>query len=386
MKLRGYAAIVKIRHVEFCSNYMQLRLIAGMALGAIASMAAIAIAAPDAAARSRDSAGAVVVLPLKDAAHTDAQARAARDAFADGLARGGLPVVKSDAVGSRLGAARDKAASAKLAEALARLARARELYAAAKFEQAITEFEAAKAGMIEGLPAQTDGALVELLIDLGVARADLGQVEEARVAFRDARLRGGPDALSADTFSPRVVAAYRDAVASLSGKLHNTLAIATRPAGAKVFVDGRLAGTSPLLVPGTASGVHVLRAELAGRDPALREVTVEGTTDVELAIPERVPSPGQVFEASASMDALFRDALALGEATGADLVLLVGPSGAGDTAVVVVDVRRAESETARFDGADPRAAAAAGQRHAGRLMKRLEAPVESPKVRIEHHP
>jgi hypothetical protein len=43
-----------------------------------------------------------------------------------------------------------------------------------------------------------------------------------------------------------------------------SLAVESRPEGARVFVDGRLSGTTPLVLPGVAAGSHVVRVERDG--------------------------------------------------------------------------------------------------------------------------
>jgi hypothetical protein len=40
--------------------------------------------------------------------------------------------------------------------------------------------------------------------------------------------------------------------------------VVTRPAGARLYVDDRLVGTTPLLVSGVASGPHTVRLEAEG--------------------------------------------------------------------------------------------------------------------------
>jgi hypothetical protein len=42
------------------------------------------------------------------------------------------------------------------------------------------------------------------------------------------------------------------------------MTVVSRPAGARVFVDGKLVGTTPLQVPAVAPGSHSVRLELDG--------------------------------------------------------------------------------------------------------------------------
>jgi hypothetical protein len=45
--------------------------------------------------------------------------------------------------------------------------------------------------------------------------------------------------------------------------LAGTLSIDSRPVGANVFIDGRLVGTTPLLLPHISPGAHLVRLQLA---------------------------------------------------------------------------------------------------------------------------
>jgi hypothetical protein len=42
------------------------------------------------------------------------------------------------------------------------------------------------------------------------------------------------------------------------------LTVESRPTGAKVFLDDRFAGVTPLVVPGVAAGDHSIALDLAG--------------------------------------------------------------------------------------------------------------------------
>jgi hypothetical protein len=56
------------------------------------------------------------------------------------------------------------------------------------------------------------------------------------------------------------------------------LTVESRPAGAKVFLDGRLVGTTPLMLPGVTVGEHALYLDRDGYrrwSSAVRVVTTE---------------------------------------------------------------------------------------------------------------
>ena len=48
------------------------------------------------------------------------------------------------------------------------------------------------------------------------------------------------------------------------GGFVGTLVVESRPAGAKVFLDGRGIGVTPLTLPGVSAGSHVVRLDLGG--------------------------------------------------------------------------------------------------------------------------
>jgi hypothetical protein len=54
------------------------------------------------------------------------------------------------------------------------------------------------------------------------------------------------------------------------------LLVESRPAGASVFLDGRLIGTTPLSLPGVAIGDHAVRIELAGYNQWTSSVRLAG--------------------------------------------------------------------------------------------------------------
>jgi hypothetical protein len=48
------------------------------------------------------------------------------------------------------------------------------------------------------------------------------------------------------------------------GRFAGTLIVDSRPDGAKVYVDGKLAGTTPLSIPDVRAGEHAIRLERDG--------------------------------------------------------------------------------------------------------------------------
>ncbi len=65
------------------------------------------------------------------------------------------------------------------------------------------------------------------------------------------------------------------AAAARPAQTTGSIFVDTRPRGARVLIDGRLAGTTPVSIPDVAAGTHAVRLELAGRQPQATTVTVK---------------------------------------------------------------------------------------------------------------
>lgn len=61
-----------------------------------------------------------------------------------------------------------------------------------------------------------------------------------------------------------LVRARAAAPATPAGWFTGALAVESRPAGAKVFVDGKLVGTTPMALPSVPAGSHAIRLEHDG--------------------------------------------------------------------------------------------------------------------------
>jgi hypothetical protein len=59
--------------------------------------------------------------------------------------------------------------------------------------------------------------------------------------------------------------------------------VLSRPAGARVFVNDRLAGSTPVAIPGLPAGPATVRIELDGYQPWTTRVTVEAGGQTRVA-------------------------------------------------------------------------------------------------------
>jgi hypothetical protein len=63
-----------------------------------------------------------------------------------------------------------------------------------------------------------------------------------------------------------------------------SLSVDTRPRGARVLLDGKAVGTTPLRLPGIKVGPHVVRLELAGYKSIPANVTIKAGEQATVAV------------------------------------------------------------------------------------------------------
>lgn len=85
-----------------------------------------------------------------------------------------------------------------------------------------------------------------------------------------------------------ILLAIRLTVGSRGVSLPRELSVETRPAGASVFIDGRLAGKTPLRVTDIQGGKYSVRLEKENYSPVVFPIElVSGTTKIDEALPPR---------------------------------------------------------------------------------------------------
>lgn len=111
---------------------------------------------------------------------------------------------------------------------------------------------------------------------LGVARVMAGQTRAGQDMMR-ASLNVWPDQLPPEYgYTLDVMNAFKDAQAEQMEQPNGSLQIVTEPAGASVFVDGKVPGYSPLTVSDLAIGLHWVQVALDGYERAGAFVEVRG--------------------------------------------------------------------------------------------------------------
>ncbi len=131
------------------------------------------------------------------------------------------------------------------------------------------------AGAMQGCSPLCDAlALYAALLQLR------GDVEEAKLTLIDLIAVAPTHELDPRRFSREFITLRVQVATGRTAQLRGSATVKTRPAGARVYVDGELAGYSPLTIPALSIGKHLVRLERPGfrQHGLLLEVTPD---DVE---------------------------------------------------------------------------------------------------------
>ncbi|MDH3201650.1 MAG: PEGA domain-containing protein [Myxococcales bacterium] len=185
-----------------------------------------------------------------------------------------------------------------------RLAQARRLYRDLAFRASLEELMRAQKELEARLGS--DG-VYELLDRLFLLRAldqlALGNADQARDALRQAAiLRSERTSLDAAEFSPDVRAEYDAVCETLETEAALALATETEPPGAKLTLDGREVGATPVQVR-LHRGRHYLVFQAPSRMAQQRVVEVDGKPPPRLHVELTPLSPAQVAGELAELDA-----------------------------------------------------------------------------------
>jgi len=157
----------------------------------------------------------------------------------------------------------------KAAEGRRLLAEANQSFAVHAYAEAVTKYKAAIKGLAAGLAALDNRDIADAYLRLAAAQQLSGEMKEVK-ASRDSYLtcalldpQQKLQATSVDPVAEQSLLLARNDVEQIPiGKLE----LETRPAGARVFIDGQPQGTTPTRVE-LAGGKHVLRLERTGFYP-----------------------------------------------------------------------------------------------------------------------
>lgn len=166
--------------------------------------------------------------------------------------------------------------------ARAELAAARERFLASAFREAATGLHAVAADTVEHLVASDRALAVEMLHWAAACALLAGDRDAARVDLRRALLLA-PQARPPGVFPPEVDALFEEVRATAVVETPAVFVVRSAPAGARVEIDGRDEGVTPVtvrLVPGR----HALRLERLGYRPWVGPLRVDGAASPEFQV------------------------------------------------------------------------------------------------------
>lgn len=172
------------------------------------------------------------------------------------------------------------AAKKKLAPAIAQLEKGQTLAAGRKFKPAADELEKGITAFLATFQGADDfKPLSDAYVQLALARLKLGNDDGAAKALDDL-IRLDPERVLASPAVPKQLAdQHAKQREALLAKSRGILRIDSAPAGAKIRIDGRDVGETPLMAQGVLSGAHYIRVTKDGLGGAWEKVTVG--TDLE---------------------------------------------------------------------------------------------------------
>ncbi len=239
-----------------------------------------------------------------------------------------------------------------------RFEEAKKLFADFNMEEAIPKFKSAESIMSKHVDKMADLSLLsEILLYLGASYKMLDEEESARpYLLRYISMNPDKD-IDEDKFAPEIVDYFHKLKDDFLMMPNGSLVFKTNPAGAQVFLDGKLAGLTPLRVVGVTAGKHYYRLHMVGyRDKGgVTEVEERDKTtiDKDLSVYPQVSFLSDAKEAMIDeFGKLFmlKKAVDVGKAFGVDR-LLVSYASVTD-GVVTLKYRLFKPETRSFKAVD----------------------------------
>lgn len=148
-------------------------------------------------------------------------------------------------------------------------------YQAIRYEDALTSLLRARKQFILNLQLlRSNRDLIDAHLYLGMTFAGLGQADKAKEEFKRVVYLDPKRELVSKEFPPSALQIFSKARQEVLASEMPRLEVASRPAGADVYVNGRLAGQTPLGVR-LYSGEYFVLVEKPGIDPWYQMVTVD---------------------------------------------------------------------------------------------------------------
>jgi len=224
------------------------------------------------------------------------------------------------------------------------VAKGKQLYQRANPEEAVAVLEA----VLPLLEAHRDflrspQLAVELYLHLGLAQLNLGQQSEAELSFEQVARIDPNRVLDDMNYSPKLVEAYQQVRNRVVDDRSASIVVALpgTDSGARVYVDARLVGTTPITASRLIAGEHLVVVDAGEGGLSSTKVTLEADQRFELPIelaPGSLAIPGEAFRKPGDrvVRALYRQ---IGLASGADLVAVASFDAAGDLHLALYSAR-----------------------------------------------
>jgi hypothetical protein len=132
-------------------------------------------------------------------------------------------------------------------------------------QEALDHFDEGQALLLRGIAAIEDYSLLaRSFIDQGAAFIDAGKEDKAVLAFKRAIAIGADVTADARTYNPATVQAFLRAQKQLNRSARGTLTIVSKPEGARVVLDGKVLGETPVSLTDLIPGDHWLVVSAPG--------------------------------------------------------------------------------------------------------------------------
>jgi len=159
----------------------------------------------------------------------------------------------------------DTASGPLAARASQRLKKGQEYYARLKPKRAIKEFSAALRilrAIFPSLPGLSELEQAHLM--LGMTYQALGKAKRAAREYGMVLLLNPQRKLDENTVNPMVVERFSKVRERLMTSMKGSISLISKPAGARVLMNGRAVGYSPVTIPGVYPGEHYFSMVLDG--------------------------------------------------------------------------------------------------------------------------
>ncbi|MGI5862677.1 MAG: PEGA domain-containing protein [Myxococcales bacterium] len=219
---------------------------------------------------------------------------------------------------------------AKLTEARERAAKADDFISKLKFKQAVEELEKVVALYESQHPYIDFGALVEVYLNLAVARFRLGQDEEGEALLAQVVRLDPERKLDAEQYPPVFIRVFENTAKKVKAAPRAAIRVDTTAQGATVVLDGREIGKAPVMIKDVIKGAHYLRVIPADGGEAWAERVEAAPGDVVRVTPSLQSAGGPIGAIVALMSrnvidqVVVEKAAAVGEKAGAEFVVLGG--------------------------------------------------------------